>query len=136
MILKAGAVILSSVDKRKIALLYRGKEKDWSFPKGHIEAGENLKETMIREVQEETGLKVDILQELQNFKFFSPREGDVFLKMFLVLSKDDSLLKLEYAGDKIMWIDLEKIIEKLSYDNLKEYFRSVYPTVKNVINSE
>ena len=127
---------MSSVDKRKIALLYRGKEKDWSFPKGHIEAGENLKETMIREVQEETGLKVDILQELQNFKFFSPREGDVFLKMFLVLSKDDSLLKLEYAGDKIMWIDLEKIIEKLSYDNLKEYFRSVYPTVKNVINSE
>ena len=34
---KAGAIVFSQKDPSLIALLYRSKEKDWSFPKGQVE---------------------------------------------------------------------------------------------------
>lgn len=133
---KAGAIILSSKDKQNIALLYRGKQNNWSFPKGHTEPGENETQAMTREILEETGLTVRIIQKLPDHFYTSPREGMISTKMFLVESEDDSTLKLEFEGDKIEWIHYTKVVEKLSYDNLKEYFTSTLPMIQNIINLE
>lgn len=56
---KAGAIIVSKSDENKIVLLHSGKQNDWSFPKGHIEEGEDPTGAMIREIKEETGLLVE-----------------------------------------------------------------------------
>ncbi len=122
---KAGALILSSENNNTIALLYRAKQNDWSFPKGHVEEGENTTEAMIREIQEETGLGVRIIKELPNSEYSSEGEGSISTKMFLVQSEDDSKLKLEHEGDKIEWVPFDQVLEKLSYDNLRNYFKSI-----------
>lgn len=132
---KAGAIILSSEDKQNIALLYRGKQNDWSFPKGHIEQGENYTQTMIREILEETGLTVSIIQELPDHFYISPKEGTISTKMFLVISEDDSKLKLEFETDDIQWIPYTQVIEKLSYNNLKEYFTSIISVIEKACNA-
>ena len=62
--LKAGAIVLSSENKNNIALLYRGNQNDWTFPKGHVDAGENAHQAMIREIYEETGLDVNFIKNL------------------------------------------------------------------------
>lgn len=54
---KAGAIILSE-DKKSILLIYRGKQQDYTFPKGHVEENEKLEEAMRREILEETGLTI------------------------------------------------------------------------------
>ena len=41
---KAGCFLIKK-ETREIALIYRQKQEDYSFPKGHIEKGETLKET-------------------------------------------------------------------------------------------
>ena len=33
-------------------------------------------------------------------------------------------------NDKIEWVPIEKVVEKLSYDNLKEYFKTVLSMIK------
>lgn len=132
MIQKAGAIILSSKDRKNIALLYRGRQNDWSFPKGHVELGENDIQTMVREIQEETGLSVNIIKDLPDHFYISPREGKISTKMFLASSEDDLKLKLEFKEDDIKFIPCAEVIEKLSYDNLKEYFASVIKTVEEV----
>lgn len=120
---KAGAIILSNIDKNKIALLYRGKQNDWSFPKGHIEDGEDPMCAMIREIKEETGLLIKILRELPELNYIHPSGDVISTKMFLVQSEDDTLLKLEFEIDDIKWVPINEVLSVLSYDNLKEYFK-------------
>lgn len=53
-----GAVIYrDGADGREFLLLLQGRSETWSFPKGHMEAGETEKQTALREIAEETGLE-------------------------------------------------------------------------------
>ncbi len=56
-----GAVIFRKTRGKYAVLLIRNRYADfWSFPKGHVEPGENEYQTAIREVKEETGIDVKI----------------------------------------------------------------------------
>ena len=54
--LAAGAVVLRRVDDRWNCLVLR-VYRNWDFPKGLVEAGEEPLDTALREVTEETGLR-------------------------------------------------------------------------------
>lgn len=56
-----GAVIFRKTRGKYAVLLIKNRYADfWSFPKGHVEEGENEYQTAIREVKEETGIDVKI----------------------------------------------------------------------------
>jgi len=129
--LKAGAIVLSAVNKDKILLLYSSDKKGWSFPKGHVEAGEDITHGMMREIKEETGLEVKIIKSLPDLLYTHVKKGEICLKMFLVVSRDDNKIKTEFEEDKLEWVLLNEVNNKLSYDNLKEYFKIVLPIIQN-----
>jgi 8-oxo-dGTP diphosphatase len=55
-----GAIV---IDKGSILLVKRNTEPargQWSLPGGRVELGETLREALVREVREETGIDVDI----------------------------------------------------------------------------
>ena len=56
-----GTVIFRKARGKYAVLLIKNKYTDfWSFPKGHVEEGENEYQTAIRETKEETGIDVRI----------------------------------------------------------------------------
>lgn len=130
---KAGAIILSQDNPELIVLLYRAKRKDWSLPKGHIEEGEKITETMCREVAEETGLSINLLSTLPPMEYNSPKGNMIIVYMFLVQSKNDSTLKPETLDDKVIWFNFKEVYEKLSYDNIKNYYKIVLPEIEKTI---
>ena len=63
----------------KILLLYKNyknKYEGWVLPKGTVEAGEEYKETAVREVLEETGARANIIKYVGNsqYSFTVPEE--------------------------------------------------------------
>ena len=56
-----GTVIFRKTRGKYAVLLIKNRYTDfWSFPKGHVEVGENEYQTAIRETKEETGIDVKI----------------------------------------------------------------------------
>ena len=56
-----GTVVFRKTRGKYAVLLIKNKYTDcWSFPKGHVEEGENEYQTAIRETFEETGIEVKI----------------------------------------------------------------------------
>ncbi len=57
-----GAVVFTAAKGERRYLIIREKEDFWGFPKGHMEKGETEEETALREILEETGLRVRLLK--------------------------------------------------------------------------
>jgi mutator protein MutT len=73
-ILGVGAVI---VEGDHVVLIRRGREPllgQWSIPGGVVEAGETLRQAVIREAREETGLEVEAGELLEVFESIVPGE--------------------------------------------------------------
>ncbi len=59
-VVAVGAIV---IDKGAILLVKRDREPakgQWSLPGGRVEIGETLREALVREVREETGIDVDV----------------------------------------------------------------------------
>ena len=57
----AGAVLVRpSVQGEQIAVIHRPHRGDWTLPKGKVDPGEVLPQTAVREVLEETRLRVTL----------------------------------------------------------------------------
>ncbi|MCI4319183.1 MAG: NUDIX domain-containing protein [Thermoplasmata archaeon] len=75
--LAAGAVLVQR-PSRRLLLLHLREEDRWCFPKGHVEAGESLRDCAEREVAEETGIRsFRLSRELAEvtYRFFQPAKG-------------------------------------------------------------
>ncbi len=53
----AGAVLYTVVDGQRHYVLVREKNGSYGLPKGHVEAGETLAQTALREIWEETRIR-------------------------------------------------------------------------------
>ncbi len=124
---KAGVVIIRpGSDEQEILLVFRGRQGDWSFPKGHCEQGESFEQTAVREIREETGLEIRFLRQLPDLTYKNTKEEEVVLRMYLGTPRDEgSKERAEKPDDRVEWIPLSRVESTLSYQNLKDYFSSI-----------
>lgn len=96
---------------KKILLVHHKKFDKWVQPGGHIENDETPEETALREVYEETGLKVQLLGE----RF--PREDDYIRPLGIQKNRgSDGELHIDiiYAAIPINTIDVNNYDEEIS----------------------
>ena len=106
----------------KVVLQYRSPEryKKWSgyaFPGGHIEKGESLAESVIREVYEETGLTITD-PKLVAVKDWSLDDGGRYIVFCYKATEFTGQLRSSEEGE-VSWVEKDQL-EKLdlSYDML------------------
>ena len=131
---KSGAVVLSNDDSTKVIVMFSEKAGYWGFPKGHIDTGETPEETAVREVNEETGLEIELVSgEVTTVRYSHKNGEEIELYMFIAKSKNDSTLHIENDGDKLEWIDYREVGEHLTYNNLKEAYKKILPVLEGII---
>ena len=69
---------------------YKNKYEGWVLPKGTVEAGEEYKETALREVKEETGVSASIIKYIgkSQYSFNTPQdmvEKDVLIYSLVII---------------------------------------------------
>lgn len=71
LILAAGAVVTREHPTRgtEVVLVHRKRYDDWTLPKGKVEAGESLPACAVREVQEETGVTIQLSGPLDQVRY-------------------------------------------------------------------
>ena len=121
-----GIVFRMTPDQRDIEILLIQDSKDrWTIPKGHIEPGETAKQTAVREIGEESGLKnVDVLAWLGKIHFKYRRLDKLVLmttQVYLVqsLDKNERPTKEKWMNG-IRWFSFGEALDAIEYADIEK----------------
>jgi 8-oxo-(d)GTP phosphatase len=101
---------------REVALIHRPKYDDWSFPKGKRDAGEHVLLTAVREVAEETGLRIILGRPLTQARYDRsgrPKRVDYWVARTAPDSPDSFQPNAEV--DALEWLPVPAARSKLTY---------------------
>lgn len=121
-----GIVFRMTPDERDIEiLLIQDSKNRWTIPKGHIEPGETAKQTAVREIGEDSGLKdVDVLTWLGKIHFKYRRLDKLVLmttQVYLVqsMNKKEHPTKEKWMNG-IKWFSFSDALDAIEYADIEK----------------
>src|SRR5690606_17118418 len=138
----AGGIVLKKEhNKISVLMAQHAQHHGWGFPKGHIGdivVGESKEETAVREVKEETGIDAKIIERSNDETYAYTWKGEngkktvyYYIMEYLGGSFDDR----DHEMESVEWVLLDKVEDRLTYDNAKKMFRQILPQVERVARS-
>lgn len=116
---KDGKVLLISN-----AALRDPKKAYWGFPKGHIEKQEKSEQAALREVEEETGIKSEIIKKLGDSSYVYTRDGEKVFKLVVMFLMKYVSGEIKHQPEELLdakWVRVEEALEKLSFKKDREF---------------
>ena len=112
----AGAVVWRPGQAgQDIALVHRPRCDDWSFPKGKCERDEHLLATAVREVLEETGLRIVLGRRLAPSVYQSAR-GLKRVSYWAARCVGSEGFVPNHEVDQVQWLPAAQARDRLSYE--------------------
>ena len=105
-----GIVVRAERDGRELVVGMRRRDRDavtWTLPKGTPDPGETLEETALREVTEETGLEVRIVDRLPSIDYTFVQSGTRIHKTvhyFLMEPIGGDLARHDHEFERVRWV--------------------------------
>jgi 8-oxo-dGTP pyrophosphatase MutT (NUDIX family) len=144
----AGAVVLRHMKEQWwVAVIEPGREgepedrKDIvALPKGNVDGGEKPLQAAVREVREETGLRVVPVVKLADIKYVYQRKWSDHAKIFKIVSFflmryqsghiDDLTAKMRHEVRRAYWLSLDEAASRLSYPGERQMARKALAYLK------
>lgn len=128
-----GAIVFLKNTEVKYLLLHY-EAGHWDFVKGNVEPNESEKDTVIRELREETG--ITDAQFIEGFRekieYFYRRQGATIHKevVFFLTETHTEKVKLSYEHVGYIWLDYQKAMERLTFKNAKVALQKAHKLLK------
>jgi len=125
----AGAILYQESPSGKIYLLLNYPSGHWDFVKGNIEKGETLKQTVLREVKEETGISdIKFVSGFEDkIEYHYQRNGELVHKQvaFFLARTNTSDVKLSHEHLNFTWLRFNDAMQKLTYKTAQNLLKRV-----------
>jgi bis(5'-nucleosidyl)-tetraphosphatase len=113
-----------------IYLLLQYEAGHWDFVKGNVEPNESEKDTVLRELKEETGIVAT--QTIEGFRerivYYYRRQGSTVHKevVFFLIEADTKKVTLSFEHVGFDWLNYERALEKLTFKNAKDVLQKAH----------
>ncbi|MDO5131617.1 MAG: NUDIX domain-containing protein [Eubacteriales bacterium] len=131
----AAVAILNS--KRELLMLHRRDNKKWTMPGGTLEFGESMTECALREVKEESGLNVEIIDIIGTYTDPNIRiaysDGEV-RQEFTIMYYGEALnydVSLDDESSQFQWVPLDDLAKLPLADSQKRRIEDVLDYLEN-----
>jgi 8-oxo-dGTP diphosphatase len=115
-----GLVWRRAGDTIAIAIAHRPRYDDWSLPKGKLDKGEGWEEAALREVEEETGMRCRLGDELEPVTYQDRKGRDKVVRYWLMEPEDDTDFLPNDEVDQLRWMAPPEALELLTYPRDRE----------------
>ena len=114
-----GAIVFNE-NTEKI-LLVKMHNGNWGFPKGHIEKDETKEETAIREVLEETNVRIKIIPDFEREIKYIPNEKTIKkVTIFMGITQDEEVTIDTSEIEDFKWCTYEEALKLVTYKLQKD----------------
>jgi 8-oxo-dGTP pyrophosphatase MutT (NUDIX family) len=112
-----GVVLRRRDDDLEVLVVHRVRHADWSLPKGKLDPGEAAEQAAVREVEEETGVRVELGEELPEAHYHVPT-GPKHVRWFRMtpVSGDPRQRPPDHEVDVARWVPIDEAFRLLTYD--------------------
>ena len=116
-----GAVVYRDIKGEVRYLLIKNKRSaHWGFPKGHIEPGETKQQTAVREVLEETGIHVKLINGFESVsKYKIQNKIEKVVSIFVGTTNDTSTCIQPEEIEDYIWLTYDRALSILKFENDK-----------------
>jgi 8-oxo-dGTP diphosphatase len=110
----------------EVLLVHRPRYDDWSLPKGKCDEGESDEACARREVQEETGLEVQLGDPLPEVRYEDQRGRPKVVRYWVMRPRDGSVdFVPNDEVDQVRWCTIDDARARLSYDHDRDLLAAV-----------
>ena len=107
----------------ELAVAHRPRYDDWSLPKGKLDRGETWEEAALREVEEETGLRCSLGEELDPTSYKDRKGRAKVVRYWLMEPEADAPFEPNDEVDELRWLTPEEAAGALTYPHDVELVR-------------
>ena len=125
-----GAVVYNP--ERQLFLIIKMLNGNWGFPKGHTENQETDIQTAIREVTEETGINIKILDGFKkSIKYIPFPEVLKKVIFFIGITEEEKVTIDKHEIEDYMWCSYEEALKMITYKPQRDIMESSLQFIKN-----
>ncbi|MDE1763001.1 MAG: NUDIX domain-containing protein [Thaumarchaeota archaeon] len=125
----AGAILYRESPSGKFYLLLNYPSGHWDFVKGNIEKDETFKQTVVREIKEETGISdVSFIDGFEDkVQYHYQRDGKLVHKevVFFLAKTTTERVEISHEHLGFVWLKFNDAMQKLTYKTAQDLMRKV-----------
>ena len=103
----------------KVLVIHRARYDDWSWPKGKLDRGESVPEAAIREIREETGLRVSLGVKLNEIEYKIEQGNRKVVHYWAAQVTDKAIAQQNFVPDEevssLEWLTVPEAKKRLTY---------------------
>ncbi|HUS15544.1 MAG TPA: NUDIX domain-containing protein [Chloroflexia bacterium] len=125
-IMSAGGIVYRLTAGEPLILMIADSQRRWSFPKGMVNRGEDPAEAARREVEEETGIRGEVLHRLGETRYLYRQSGKLIDKtvyFYLIRARSEAISPQFSEVADARWFPAGEAVQRSAFPANTELLR-------------